>query len=203
MSEELMKQKRDSIASTFYNTLFDILVETPEMTATQALIRSQEKGALLAPVASRQENEFLNVIIIREAQILQDAGAAPTPPDALLQYGGGVRVVYDSPLIKAQKSEEGAGILRTIDAATQMQPLDPTVTARLNFSTAIQRLARIYSAPAEIIRTDDEYNQFIQQENERIQSQQQAQMALGATQGVKNLAQAQAATTRNQPQQAA
>lgn len=196
-ASELMEQKRNAIAANFYNTLFDILVQAPEMTATQALIRAQEKGALLAPVASRQETEFLNVTIRRETQILEDAGAMPKPPEALIASGGGLRIEYDSPLTKAQKSEQGAGILQTMQAAAQMAQFDPNVRFRMDWDKALQTLAVIYSCPASVIRSDEEYQAQLQQEEENVQQAQQAQMALPATQGIKNVAQAQAALGRN------
>jgi hypothetical protein len=195
---EMMDQKRQAIQATFYNTLFDILVQSPEMTATQALIRSQEKGALLAPVVSRQRTEFLNVLISRTAQILEDSGVIPTPPDALLEYGGGISIEYDNPLTRAQKAEEGAGFLQTFQAATQLQPFDPNVMKRIDLDKGLQYLAMVYSCPNSLIRSDDEYQQAVEEEAQRINAMEQAQMALGATQGIKNLAQAQAATTRNQ-----
>ena len=199
---EVVKEKRDIIASSFYNTLFDILVQSPEMTATQALIRSQEKGALLAPVASRLEPEFLNAIISREAQILQDAGAAPKPPDVLLAHGGGLKIEYDSPLTQAQKSQAGAGILQTMQAAAQMATFDPNVKFRINWDKAIQELATVYSCPAHVIASDQEYQAALLQQQQLEQSAMAQQAALPMSQAVKNVGQAQAAFGRNQPSQA-
>lgn len=47
---EMMEQKRQIINDALWNTLFQILVQTPNMTATEAMLRAQEKGALLARV---------------------------------------------------------------------------------------------------------------------------------------------------------
>lgn len=199
-AEEMMKQKQSAIAASFYNTLFDILVETPEMTATQALIRSQEKGAMLAPVVSRQGPEMLNVYVRRTAEIMETNGGAPEPPQELIDAGGGVRIEYDSPITRALKSEEGAGIIQTSQVALQYQSVAPETKFRFNYDEALQKLARIYSCPASVIRSDEEYQEVLQQEQQRIDQAQQAQTAMGATEGIKNLAQAQAATGRNQGQ---
>jgi hypothetical protein len=196
---EIVKEKRDIISANFYNTLFDILVQSPEMTATQALIRNQEKGALLAPIGTRLEKEFLNVIISREVQICKDAGAAPKPPDALLAYGAGLKIEYDSPLTQAQKSQEGAGILQTMQAAAQMAEFDPNVRFRLNWDQALQTLATIYSCPASVVRSDDEYQAAVQAQQQAEQAAQAAQQMLPASQAVKNIGQAQAGMSRNQP----
>lgn len=197
---EMMQHKQQAIAASFYNTLFDILVETPEMTATQALIRSQEKGAMLAPVVSRQGPEMLNVYVRRTAEIMETNGGAPEPPQELIDAGGGVRIEYDSPVTRALKAEEGAGILQTSQVALQFQATAPEIKFRFNYDEALQKLSRIYSCPASVIRSEEEYQELLQAEQQRIDQAQDAQLAMGATEGVKNLAQAQAATTRNQGQ---
>lgn len=197
---ELMQYKQQAISASFYNTLFDILVQTPEMTATQALIRSQEKGAMLAPVVSRQGPEMLNVYVKRTAEIMETNGGAPEPPQELIDSGGGVRIEYDSPITRALKSEEGAGILQTSQVALQYQAVAPETKFRFNYDEALQKLARIYSCPASVIRTEEEYQEVLQQEQQRVDQAQQAQLAMGATEGVKNLAQASAAAGRNQGQ---
>jgi hypothetical protein len=50
----------------FLLTLFEIMVETPRMTATEVLKRSQEKSMLLTPLVARQQNESLSPMIERE-----------------------------------------------------------------------------------------------------------------------------------------
>lgn len=45
---EMLEQKRKVINDAFLVSLFMVLVDSPAITATEALIRSQEKGALLA-----------------------------------------------------------------------------------------------------------------------------------------------------------
>ena len=39
---EMMEQKRQIINDALWNTLFQILVQTPNMTATEAMLRAQE-----------------------------------------------------------------------------------------------------------------------------------------------------------------
>lgn len=50
---EMMDQKRQLINDIFLVTLFQILVQNPNMTATEAMLRAQEKGQLLAPTAGK------------------------------------------------------------------------------------------------------------------------------------------------------
>ena len=77
INEQKMEQKRNAIDDAFLVTLFQILVETPRMTATEALIRSQEKGMLLTPTMGRQESEALGPLIEREIELLMTNGQLP------------------------------------------------------------------------------------------------------------------------------
>ncbi len=62
---DMMDQRRKVINDAFLITLFQILVEAPNMTATEAMLRAQEKGALLAPTMGRQQSEMLGPMIER------------------------------------------------------------------------------------------------------------------------------------------
>ena len=66
---DMMEQRRRAINDAFLVTLFQILVDQPSMTATEAMIRAQEKGALLTPVMGRQQSEALEKAV--------RSGAAP------------------------------------------------------------------------------------------------------------------------------
>ena len=167
---EMANQRRESINRAFLITLFQILVDTPQMTATEAMLRAQEKGALLAPTMGRQQSEFLGPIITREIDILQAAGAIPPPPEALLGSNG-LEIIYDSPLTRAQRSEEGVGILRTFEAAGQLAQFDPTITKVFNAERAMRRLAQINGAPIDILNSPEEL------EAQRAADAQQAQLA--------------------------
>ena len=71
---EHIDRKQFAIEDAFLNKLFQILVELPEMTATQALQRAQEKGQLLGPTMGRQQSESLNPTIEREIDIMSRRG---------------------------------------------------------------------------------------------------------------------------------
>jgi protein gp37 len=52
----------DSIKDVFLLTLFEIMVETPRMTATEVLKRSQEKSMLLTPLVASLSLTVLGLI---------------------------------------------------------------------------------------------------------------------------------------------
>jgi hypothetical protein len=195
---EVAQQRRDNVGKSLLTPYFQILVDSPQMTATQVMSRDQEKGALLAPTMSRQQ-ETLSVVIDREIDILWHAGVFKAvlgdPPDALILAGGGLAVQFDSPLTRAQRSEEAVGILKTIEAITPLANIDPTIMRRINGDQTLKILSEVNGAPVKWLYTDAQLAQMNQQEAQAEQTKQLTEAAPVITDSLKNLAQAKQAAT--------
>lgn len=154
---EMMDQRRLSINTSFLVTLFQILIETPRMTATEALLRAQEKGALLAPTSGRQRAEFLDPLIARELDIFENAGVFDDMPDELRNAGGiSEEIAYDSPMTRLQMAEEGVGIQRTLETAAQIAQYDEGKSLRaIDMDWTLRRMAKINGAPARMMRSEE------------------------------------------------
>lgn len=200
---EMMEQRRKVINDAFLVTLFQILVDTPQMTATEAMLRAQEKGALLAPTMGRQQSEFLGPMIEREIDILARAGVLPPMPDVLLQAGGLVEVEYQSPLNRAQRSDEGVAILRTLESLAPLAQIDPTVMMVFDPDAVARELAEINGVPVKVMRTKDQVAAMQEQQASAQQAQQLLAAAPVVSSSVKDLAQAQSLAGNAPPQQAA
>jgi hypothetical protein len=190
LAKEQLEGTRQSIRDTFLNTLFQILVQNPNMTATEALLRAQEKGELIAPAMGRQQSEFLGPLIHREIDILSEANQLPPPPIELLRSKRGIRIEYTSPLARALRAEEGTAIMNTVQDLAQMANLDKSVLMLMDFHDAGREMAQIRGCPAKLIRSEDQVQTLLDQS---AQQQQEAQAAAAAPQlamGAKNLAQA-------------
>ncbi|MDR8581931.1 phage head-tail adapter protein, partial [Klebsiella pneumoniae] len=123
----LAEQKRQTINDGFFITLFQILVDNPQMTATEAMLRAQEKGQLLAPTAGRIQAEFLGTLILREIDIAYQNGLLPEPPEQLKEIGGEYDIEYPSPLVRLQMSEEASGIMNVVNAAGTIGQFDQNI----------------------------------------------------------------------------
>jgi hypothetical protein len=185
---DMMEQRRKTINDAFLVTLFQILVEAPNMTATEAMLRAQEKGALLAPTMGRQQSEMLGPMIERELDILSRAGVLPEMPDALKEMGGEVEVEYVSPLNRAQRAEEGVAILRTLEAVTPLAQIDPNVMSIFNPEMIARELSEINGVPAKILRSKEEVAAMMQEQREQAEAQQLLQAAPIAANSAKALA---------------
>lgn len=191
---DMMEQRRKVINDAFLVTLFQILVEAPQMTATEAMLRAQEKGALLAPSMGRQQSEFLGPMIEREIDILARAGALPPMPDELVEAGGAVEIEYVSPLNRAQRSEEGVAIMRTLEAVTPLAQIDPGVLMVFDPEAIARELADINGVPEKVLRTPDQIEAMKNQQAQAAQAKMLLEAAPVASGVVKDLAQAQSLT---------
>ncbi|WP_186126371.1 portal protein [Burkholderia gladioli] len=194
LSLEMTEAKRKSINDIFWLTLFQILVQNPQMTATEAMLRAQEKGQLLAPVMGGQQSEWGGQQITRELDILSHAGQLPPPPAPLAEVD--LDVVYTGPWARAQRAGDGVAIMNTLNAVLPFAQIDQKVLKRFNFDEITTELADINGMPASCLYTDDE----MEANDAATASAEQAQAAVEAapqlSQSVLNLAKAnQAAST--------
>jgi len=140
IGKDLMDDERAVINDAFYVTLFQILTENPQMTATEVLERVKEKGILLSPTVGRQEVEFLGPMIDRELDLLMRQGLLPPMPPALLEARGEYYVRYDNPMSRMRKAEELGGTLTTINTAAEIANVtqDPSVMDVFDMPTIIR-----------------------------------------------------------------
>lgn len=193
LNMDLMNAEREIINDAFYVTLFRILVEEPQITATEAMLRAQEKGQLLAPEMGRVQSDFLGPITSRELDILAHNGSLPPMPDQLKRYylAGGEHVIeYQSPLNLAQKAGAGVAIMNTLQAIAPLAQVDKRVLLRYDLDKAGEILGRINGVPEEIIRSDEEVAALAEQTQQQDQAQQLLQAAPVAASAAKDFAQA-------------
>lgn len=189
---DMQNQRRDSVNRSFLVPFFQILVDNPQMTATEAMLRAQEKGALIAPTMSRSQ-ETLSLVIQREIDILDHAGvfeAALGPMPDELRADGMPQIQFDSPLTRAQRSQEGVGIIQTIEAITPLANIDPRVMKRINADEVLKILADVNGAPIKILYSDDEMAEI---DAQAAQKEQLANLVAAAPQvagAAKDMAQA-------------
>ena len=191
--KELMDDERQVINDAFLVTLFQILVETPQMTATEVLERTREKGILLAPTVGRQQSEFLGPMIERELDVLAQQGLLPPMPPELIEARGEYQVEYDNPMARAAKAEEGAGFQRTLETTLTIANVtqDPSTLDHFDFDTIVPEMARNNAVPERWMASEDKIAAKRQARADQAQQQQMIQAAPGAAAMTKALTVAQ------------
>lgn len=190
IGKDLMDDERAVINDAFLVTLFQILVETPQMTATEVLERTREKGILIAPTVGRQQSEKLGPMIEREIDILVKQGKILPMPQALLEARGEYRIEYESPLSRSARAEEAAGALRTIELALNAaaQAQNPALLDHFNWDTIIPEIGDINGMPASWRNGAQMISQMREARAEAASDQQAVAAAPGAAAIIKSTA---------------
>jgi len=192
INEAKMEQRRMAIDDAFLVTLFQILVETPRMTATEALIRAQEKGMLLGPTMGRQQSEALGPLIERELDLLAFHNVLPPMPDIMMEAGGEYEIVYDSPMSRMQRAEELVGVQRTMELLAPFAQIDPSVLDVFNKDELARLTAEVSGVPTPVLRSPQELRQIREQRAAQEQEAAMMQAAQPLAGAMKDAAQASA-----------
>lgn len=191
---DMLEMEHAIIREAFLLDVFQILKDSPVLTATQVLEMAKEKAALLSPIMGRQQSELFGPMTTRELDILNAAGLLPPMPDALIEAGGEVTIEYQSPLALAQRSESGVSILRTWEAVAPLAqtPEGQEAMRVFNITESMLELARINGYPAKALRSKDEIKALNDDAAQQAQTQQLLAAAPVVSQGLESLAKVQA-----------
>ncbi len=180
---EMMNARRAALQDGFYISLFQILVQNPQMTATEAMIRAQEKGELLGPAGGKLQAS-LSRLIDREFGIMSrkgffDGDGILPPPESV--RGRNFAVEFTSPLDRARRAEEGVGTLRTLEAMQAIAAAKPEVLDNIDADETLRGLADINGMPSKflvpVLERDEQREAKLQA---AAQAQQQAALAEAA-----------------------
>jgi hypothetical protein len=182
INEKMMAEEKSLINDAFLVTLFQILTETPQMTATEVIERTNEKGILLAPTVGRQQSEYLGPLIEREIVVLANLGLLPPMPEVLREAQGEYSVVYTSPLSRAMRAQEAAGFIRSVEVAKEIVNItqDPSFLDPFDFDVAMPEIADINGTPISWMASDEKIAAKRKQRADAQQRQEQIQAAPAA-----------------------
>ncbi|MER8964520.1 portal protein [Mesorhizobium sp. M0808] len=150
--------RAEEIRDMMFVNLFQTLVQNPRMTATEALIRQEEKGALLGPSGSIIQAGFASNLD-RELGILEDKGLYEEdsrflPPASLA--GKALRPTFTGPLDVLRRSAEARDTIQVVTTAMQMAQFDPGVMDNIDGDEALKIVQGAGRSPQRIFRRQDE-----------------------------------------------
>lgn len=178
------------VNDAFLVTLFDVLLENPQMTATEAMMRAQQRGQLLSPVAGRLQ-EQLGIITEREVDILATAGVLPPAPRKLIDSGGSYKVKFDAPVNRLMRAGDGIGILQTLEALSPMAQIDPSVMSIVDTEETARILAEVNGMPSRGLKSKERMQEEASAREQQAQMGAMLEAAPIAAQTAKDLAAAQ------------
>jgi hypothetical protein len=170
-AEAEMQRIREVINDAFLITLFQVLVQRPNQTATETLQRAKEKAVLVAPLIGRLQSEYLGTIIESELDILAEYGSLPEFPPELIEAGGDYQITYQSDIVRDLQTGELSGYLNWINDASPMAQINPDVLEIVDHEGILADAAEKRGIPTKYIRTPEQLAKLREQK-----AAQQAQM---------------------------
>jgi len=194
ISEKMMEFEREVIKDAFLISLFQILIDTPRMTATEVLERLKEKGMLLAPTAGRGEEELLSPMTERELDVLSMQGLLPPMPSVVRDAMDEAEYAleWDSPLSRMRRTESMAGFMQTVGQFSEIVKVtqDPSILDHIAFDRAAPEVLDISGTPVSWTATEEEVAAKREARAQQAQAKQMSEAAPGIAQLVKAMPQA-------------
>lgn len=185
------EQKREHIRKSFLVDLFQIFADR-SMTAAEVMVRLNEKGALIAPLAGSQNSEIFGPMTQRELGIHARAGRLPPMPEALREAQAGLELVYENEatrLIGQQKlvsMQQGLAFLSELAGATG----DETVLQLPNTEEWAREGLKINQINPRLLHSPEAFRERIQGMSEQVQTQDAVEAFPGVARGVRDLREA-------------
>ena len=176
---EIQNAMEEGLRESLYINLFQAMLDRSANSATEAMIRADEKAQLLGPAGSRTHNALAGMIE-REAAVYARKGAFEpesrlAPPPSL--QGREVKTRFTSPLDRMRRSNEVLGIQQTLEMGAAIAELkqDRRVLDRIDGEKALMITREVVGAPASILRSDDEMIELDEQRKNDAQMMAAAQ----------------------------
>lgn len=152
----VIQTRRTNMREMLYLNLWQILLNDREITATEAMLRAQEKGELLGPVGISM-NGGLGMLIDREVGCLNRRRAfAPGSPLAMPSSLSNREVspTFTSPLERLRRMGELVGMQRLIEFAGIIAKAtgDVSIFQRFDMDEMLSLAQDILGAPAAVLR---------------------------------------------------
>ncbi|MEO0859224.1 MAG: portal protein [Pseudomonadota bacterium] len=185
LTVELQAQVQEEIRDAFQWTLMNMAGRTG-MTATEVVQIQEEKMRLMAPFTGRVQEEFLHPKAMRRFNLLWRNGQLPPPPPEA--EGVPLEVTYTSQAARAQKSAEGASVMRLLADLGPLAQVNPAYMDRVNPDETMEILQEAYGAPAKVLRSRDEMAALQAERAEQQQMAEAMQMMQGGASAAKDAA---------------
>jgi Bacteriophage head to tail connecting protein len=196
ITKEMMDEERSLVNDAFLVSLYQILTETPTMSATEVIERVKEKGILLSGLDALMPSGMVS----REMEIaLANNWLPPMPPRMREAARAGAvthRMVLTSPLSKGKQAQEAAGFFRTLEGVKEIVAVtqDPSYLDPFDFDSATRGIANIQSVRESWMADDRKIAQKRKARADAAQRQEMIQAAPAAAAMMK----ARAATGQGQ-----
>lgn len=189
---EMQQQVASEVQDAFQWSLLTLANRTG-LSDIETLEQQERHMRMSAPNHGRIQEEYLAPKIARRFSLLWRHGQLPPPPEGIPQ-GAGLQVQYQSAAAQAQKSAEGAAVMRVLSDVAVLGQIDPAKMARaadrISTDDVLEVLIEARGGPSRILVSREDADAAGQQRAQQAQLQQAMEMAQAGGAVAKDMAQA-------------
>ena len=195
---EMVQNRREHIMAAFHVDWMKMPDQknNPNMTATEVMARQEEKMRLMGPMIGRLQVEFLGPLIDRVFRIMSRMKLIPQAPGIL--EGMEMKIVYTSPIARAQKSNQMFTVSRLFESLAPLFQVKPELLDNMNTDETFRYFHHLLDAPPQIMNEKEEVAQVRQERQEQQQAQMEAEQAKQESEAARNVAEAGKANREGQ-----
>lgn len=184
---EFVEHLHQRIREAFYVDQLQ-LHEGPQMTATEVMQRTEEKLRLMGPLLGRIQTELLSPMIKRVYGLLHRAGKLPPMPEILVNEP--VKIVYISPIARAQEQVEANGMMRAFGVLEPLLDRQPQIMDVFDTDEMSRGVFDMFSVSQKYLIEQKQVNAIRQERAEAERKKQEAENLRNTGQGADSMARA-------------
>lgn len=141
--------------------------------ATEVSVRMRQRMPVLGPILARQEAEFLDPLIRRTVNILMRSYLLPLMPEEMQDF----RIEYLNPVSISMRSGEISSMNQMFEMILPLAQIDQTIPMYFNTHKILENTAQVLQVPVSNIRSKEEVDAMVAEQQRQRQQQEQMQQA--------------------------
>lgn len=175
---------RQRIKDVLFVEMFSILQDTQSRSATDAMLKANERANIIAPMGDRFSRELLLPMIELELQYYAEMHELPDFPDGA--QGATFDIILDNPMLRGQRLDSANAIMNMGASLAQIGQLD----TEFNIDRTKSYLAQAYNVPMSVFNTPKEKESVVEAKQQEAQMQMLMENSNKLGAGIKDLAEA-------------
>lgn len=152
----LINKYQDSIATALLAKYMALMSDTQSRSATDAMIKSNERANLVAPSGDRIGREFLLPMIETELAIYGDMNILPQMPAELKDLDTSFDILLDNPMLKSQRMDSVNSAVSMMGMLGQFAQLDTNIVNTVDADKMLRYIQENMNVPTQVMRTPEE-----------------------------------------------
>jgi len=190
VGREMQQDYRIQVEAAFFKNIFNLPIETRQMTATEIVARKEEFIRVIGPVFGRLETDYIGHIVERVFGIMDRAGAFPPRPDVLQDQK--ITFKFRSPIQQARKQMEIASLSNALTMLAPLAEVQPHIIDRIDGEEVVKDSPDWGGLPHRWIKSDKKVEEERAARQEAGELEQTLAASGPVSQAIKNVAQADA-----------